>query len=158
MEEVEELKYLPPWRQLHKVAKTWLRGSIHTHSEIATILDLPYPSTMYYNAVGAARMELLVSHNKYIEVLEGPEWGKGYKIIYSTDHLKSSLGIFKQSRNKMRRAANVAIHTDLAELNDEERVRHMDYIARMSRVNALISNERKPLLQLSEGYESDIKG
>jgi len=107
----------PPWKELVRQACQWEYGSLHSHNEIAGILQVKYPSRAYYSCLRRARDVLLCEHQRCLVPI--PKFG--YRVLRPEEHIRESLRQVRLAQNRLYRGYEVAFCTDISQLDSEAR-------------------------------------
>lgn len=86
-EKSEEPILFPKWRELVKVASGWEYGSVHTHEEIAGIIQCEYGTPEYYQTVNTAIDKLTHEFQKRLKNVRD----EGYRVLNPAEHITEAV-------------------------------------------------------------------
>ena len=143
---------LPRHLELVEQAVDWEYGSIHSHQEIADIMNLLPGNNEYYSNVNKANKKLLESGKKLVNVS-----GKGYQVLNPDDYIKESARKIQQGKRRILQGYKDTIYAPVESMSEEGRRRFTTYSDRLSSFMALVQGgavelkllaAQKPKIQL----------
>lgn len=137
----------PPWKELVRRACQWEYGSLHSHHEIAEILQIKYPSRAYYSCLRRARDVLLCEHQRCLVPI--PKFG--YRVLRPEEHVRESLRQVRLAQGRLNRGYEIAFCTNTAMLSPEARQTWENYTSRILGMRYQLTQGWDELRQLAGG-------
>lgn len=140
MENDENLKLYPPWKQLYsKIAEDVQPGDLYDYDRLQELMGLDPRNIAGRGQVLRFAKELLTERNLHME----NERNIGYRVVAANEHVKCSLSQVKRARRRVAKAGKILAHTRMGDLTDAERTKHVDLQARFLRLAETMATESR---------------
>lgn len=103
--ELLEAIVLPKSDELVRQALMWNYGEVHTHTEIAKIMNILPKNPKYGYLISAAQKKLLIA-GKVLESVHG----QGYRVIYPDEYKKVAAKNIQRGHNCVVKAKKIVTH------------------------------------------------
>jgi hypothetical protein len=113
---VDNTSLFPVWKQLVKVASAWEYGTLHTHTEIADVINLDAQTNKYYQTVSSANIELTLT-GKRLAIVQG----EGYMVVKPGEYPEDSRKQKDKGLRHYKIAAMVTGCAPVERMTDKER-------------------------------------
>ena len=124
---------LPRYKELVEWATGWEYGSIHSHNEIAEIMDVKSCSPEYYGSITRANKALLECGKRLINLK-----AQGYKVLSPDDYIRESQKCVNQAGRRIKQAAAISQMAPTENMSEEGRKRHQAHNDRLMSFGALM--------------------
>ena len=135
----------PPWKELVKIAQTWDYDSVHTHEEIASILNVKKQTAPYYHAVSKADEELVLI-GKHLEVVIKT----GYRVIRPDEYIRAANDKVRQALKHDKIGLIRSLNAPRGRMDEKTKKEMDEHTISMSKRHALFSSTAKPLFEIEQ--------